>query len=55
MSNDGVHAVVEAFDVHANDAVEVFLGRALDRADVRDAGIIDQDVNALAAEQFLES
>jgi hypothetical protein len=49
-----VHAVVEAFDVNSNDAIKVFLGRTLDRADMRDAGVIDEDVNALVLEQLLE-
>ena len=55
MPDDGVHAVVEAFDVHSNDAVEVFFGRALDGADMRDSSVVNEDVNALAAEKLLES
>ena len=47
-----MHTVVEAFDVHANDAVEVVFGRALNRSDVRDAGVVDKDVSAAAAKQF---
>ena len=54
MSNDGVHTVVEPLDVHANDPVEVFLRGALDGADVRDAGIIDEDENAVAEEKLIE-
>jgi hypothetical protein len=37
-----------------NKAVEVFLSRALHRTNVRDTGIVDQDLKALLAEQFLE-
>lgn len=49
VANDGVHAVVEAFDVDAKNTVEVFGCRALDRADVRDSGIVHEDGNAIAA------
>ena len=49
MANDSVHAVVEAFDVDAKNTVEVFGGRALDRADVRDSGIVYEDGNAVTA------
>jgi hypothetical protein len=53
--NDGMHAVVEAFDINSNDAIEVFLGRALNGADMRDASVVDEYVNALTPEQVLES
>ena len=54
MPNDGAYAVVGTFDVYLNHAVEVFLGRALDGADMRDSGAVDKDVNAIAVEKFLE-
>jgi hypothetical protein len=52
--NDRVHAVVEAFDVHANDAVEILLGGALNRSDVRDAGVVDQNLHSVATKQFFK-
>ena len=55
MPNDGVHAVVEAFDINSNDAIKVFLARTLHRANMRDACVIDEDVNALAPEELLKS
>ncbi len=54
-ANDGAHAVVETFDVDSNYAVEIFRGRALDRADMRDSRVVDEDMNALAAEEFVEA
>jgi hypothetical protein len=54
VSNDCVHAVVEAFDVHLHNTIEIFFGRALDRADVRNSGIVNQDMDALMVEQFSE-
>ena len=49
MANDRVHAVVEAFHVDAKNTVEVFGCRALDRADMRDPGIVHEDGNAITA------
>lgn len=49
-----VHAVVEAFDVNAEDTIEIFRRCALDGADVRDAGIVDENVQAVAVEDLLE-
>src|SRR5206468_2807299 len=50
----GVHAVVEAVDVNAHDAVEVFFRRALNGADVRNPSIVDKDVNTPLSEKFLK-
>ena len=35
--------MIEPLDVHAHDPVEVFFSCALDRAYVRDAGVVDKD------------
>lgn len=50
MRHDRMHAVVEALNVHSNHAIKVFFGRALDRANVRNARVINQNVNALVPE-----
>jgi hypothetical protein len=55
VANDGMHAVVEALDVNSNNAIEVFLGRTLNRTDMRYAGVVDEYVKALTPEQVLES
>jgi hypothetical protein len=54
VNDGGLHAVIEAFDVYAKNAVEVFFGSAFDRADVRDAGVVDEDREALARKELLE-
>ena len=54
MANDSVHAVIKTFDVDAKNTIEVFGGRALDRADVRDSGIVHQYGNAIAATDFVK-
>jgi hypothetical protein len=54
MPHSRVHAIVEAFDVDLNDAIKIFRGRGFDRSDVRDTGIVDEDVNSLALGQFLD-
>jgi hypothetical protein len=51
----GAHAVVETLDVHSKEVIEIFRGRAFDRSDVRDTGIVDEDVNLFLAEDLLES
>jgi hypothetical protein len=55
VSDDGAHAVVETTDVHANDVIEIFWGGGFDRADMRDSSVVDENVNALLAEDLLES
>lgn len=55
MSDDRVHAIVKTLHVHSNHTVEVFFGCALDRADMRDAGVVNKDVNAVVAEQFFKA
>lgn len=55
MSDDRVHAIVKALHVHSNHTVEVFFGCAFDRADMRDAGVVNKDVNAVVAEQFFKA
>ena len=42
----GARAEVDADDVDAVDAVEILRRGLLDRADVRDAGVVDEDVEA---------
>jgi hypothetical protein len=54
VSHDGVHAVVKAFDVHSNHTVEVVFSRAFDRSDVRDPGVVNQNVNVVAVEKSLD-
>jgi hypothetical protein len=55
MTDNRTHAVVETFDIYSNDAVEVFRSCALDGANVRNARVVDEDVNALLAEQLLKA
>jgi hypothetical protein len=50
MPDDGVHAIVESLDVHVHETVKVFDARGLDVTDVRNSGVVDQDVNALPVE-----
>ena len=45
MGEGGLGAGVDAFDVHAVQAVHVFLGCGQGRADVGDAGVVHQDVD----------
>jgi hypothetical protein len=54
VSDSGLHAVIEAFHVHAKNAVKIFFSGAFDRADVRDAGVVDEDREALARKELLE-
>jgi hypothetical protein len=46
--------VIEAFHVHAKNTVEIFFAGAFDRADVRDAGVVDENRNPLALVKLLE-
>jgi hypothetical protein len=46
--------VIEAFDVYAKNTVEVFFGGAFNGADVRDAGVVDENRNPLAFVKLLE-
>jgi hypothetical protein len=54
VTNHGAHAIVESFDVDADDVVKILRGCGLDGADMRDASVVDEDVNALMAEEFVE-
>ena len=47
--DNGAHAVVITFDVDLHDAIKVLRRGALDCADVRNARIIDENVDSLAA------
>lgn len=40
----GIHAVVDALYVDAEEAVEIVFGGGFELADVRDAGVVDEDV-----------
>jgi len=46
--------VIEPLDVHAHDSIEVFFGRAFDRAYVRDASIIDKNRQLLPFKDLLK-
>ena len=46
MANAGVNAVVITLDVHTHDAIKRIFRRAFNVADLRYAGIIDQNVHA---------
>jgi len=54
LTSTSVNAVVIALDVDAHDAVKVGLGGGFDIADVRDAGVVDEDVDAVFLENFVE-
>ena len=53
--HSGEHAVIEAFHVHFEHAVEVSLGCRFEFANVGDAGIVHQRVNAATLGQRLET
>jgi hypothetical protein len=46
--------VVEALDVYANDAVKVFSGRGFNGADVRNAGVVDENRETFSLKYLLE-
>src|SRR5437763_7218402 len=52
--NAAEHAVVNALHVHLKDAVEFFLRRILQFADVRDAGVVYQNVDWLMLHDVIE-
>jgi hypothetical protein len=54
MHDSGLHAVIEAFHVHAKNAIEVFFGGAFDGADVRDSGVVDENGKTVAFEELIE-
>ncbi len=45
MGDHSLHAVVKTFDVYPHNAVEVFFGCTFDGSDVRDAGVVDENMN----------
>jgi len=47
-------AVVNAFDVDAEEAIEIGLGRGFKSADVRDAGIVYKNIDTALAREFAE-
>jgi hypothetical protein len=53
--NRGVHAVVDTLHVDTEDALEVLIASALQRANVRDSCIVDKDVNRTAAADLAEN
>jgi hypothetical protein len=46
--------VIEAFHVHPKNTVKFFFGGPFDRADVRDAGVIDKNRKTLALGELLK-
>ena len=44
-----MHAVVHTLDVDAKDSLEILFAGGLELADVRDAGIVDQNVDGIAS------
>ena len=54
MANGGEGAVVDAFDVDAEEAIEIGFGRGLNGADVRDARIIYKNIDAALAGELVE-
>jgi hypothetical protein len=50
----GVHAVVEALYVHVEYAIEVSFRRFLEIRDLRDTGIIDEDVDRPGAHEMFK-
>ena len=49
-----MNTVVDAFYIDAEEPVEILFGSSLDGSDVRDSGVIHQDVNALLGEHLLK-
>ncbi len=47
-TDNRAHAVVVTLNVDLHDAIKVFRRRALDCSDVRNAGVINQDIHSLA-------
>lgn len=50
----GEHAVIETLHIDAKDAIEILLGCVFEFADVRDAGVVDENVDAAFAGQLLK-
>jgi hypothetical protein len=51
----GVHAVVDTLHVDTEDALEVLVASALQRANVRNSCVVDKDVNWTAAADLAEN
>jgi hypothetical protein len=54
VADGGEGAVVDAFDVDAEEAIEIGFSRGLDGADVRDARIIYENIDAALAGELVE-
>ncbi len=54
MSDRGIDAVVKSLYIHPKHAVKVSFGCVLRIADVRDASVIDQNIDAIVPENFGE-
>src|SRR5262249_17507789 len=52
VSGTGLRAVVVALDIDAHDAVEIGFAGGFHVADVRDAGVVHEDMNAPGLEDF---
>jgi len=49
-----VNAVVDAFHIDAKEPIEILFGGRFDGTDMRDACIVDQNVDASSGEELLE-
>jgi hypothetical protein len=54
VADHGTDAIVITLHIHAEHAIEILLGGGFDIADMRNAGIIYQNVDALALRDFVE-
>jgi hypothetical protein len=54
VTDDRKHAVIETFDIHAEDPLEIAFGRAFEPADMRNARIVYKDVDSFALQYPLE-
>ena len=54
MADAGIDAVVVTLDVHAYYAVEGVFRRGFDVADLRDAGVVDKNVNTAVLREVVE-
>src|SRR5437899_10144076 len=55
VADAGTNTVVVSLNVHAQNGIKILFARALDGADLRDACVIDQNVNSIARADCFEA
>ena len=55
MTDDGTDAIVITLHIHAEHAIEILLGSGFDITDMRNAGVIYQNMDGLALRYFVQN